>query len=155
MRTKNVWRLKESPTTTDVLELVNAGLITKEEAKDILFTQQTEEDRDKKSLQSEIKFLRELVERLSNQTKTVEIIREIQKPYQQWGWYRPYEIWCGTTYVGTASTTTNGTNTLTALSYNGINGTATNGTAYVTSPPIVGLNKATTDVQSFSSIKTF
>jgi hypothetical protein len=146
MKTKNVWRLKDQPKTSDVLELLHAGLVTKEEAKDIIFTQQTEEDRDKKSLQSEIKFLRELVEKLSDRSKTVEIVREIQKPYYQWAWYKPYEVWCGT------NTLTAGYNDGTALTYGT---TTTTGGANIYTTSGGSVNVMATDVNGFSTVKTF
>lgn len=147
MKIKNVWRLKDQPTTTNVLELVNANLITKEEAKDIIFTQQTEEGRDNKSLQSEIKFLRDLVDKLSNgqSNRVVQIIHEVQKPYQQWGWYQPYYTWCSTATIGNNVLTTDSTNVL----LNGISN-ATTGIAAVSYA-----NAQTAGNTSFSNIKTF
>ena len=85
MTKKLVWRLSQKPTVLELTELLKGGIITKEEAKEVLFNQEDEVDRDKKSLESEIKFLRELVEKLSkNQTSTIiETIRYIEKPYYQ------------------------------------------------------------------------
>ena len=95
MTKKMIWRLKEQPSTESLRELVKDGLLTKDEAREILFSSREEDERDVESLQSEIKFLRDLVEKLSkSQTKTVEIIREIEKPYYSRPWYRPYEFWC-------------------------------------------------------------
>ena len=101
-----IWRLKEQPSSESLRELVKDGILTKEEAREILFSSQTEEDRDKKSLESEIKFLRELVEKLSNRSSTriVEVIKEVEVPWRRWDWYRPYQIWCsGTTDLTTTS----------------------------------------------------
>lgn len=123
------------PTPQEVALLVSEGILTKEEAREILISQETEEDRDKKSLQSEIMFLRELVEKLSNNRKT-EIIRTIetvQTPYRRYDWFVPYYQYTSavaTNAVGSASTLTvggsttlnagyasaSGTNSLTALS---------------------------------------
>ena len=78
---KIVWRLKEQPTAESLQGLVERNILTKEEAREILFSSEEAEDRDKKSLESEIKFLRELVEKLSNdKSRIVEIIREAEKP---------------------------------------------------------------------------
>jgi hypothetical protein len=109
---KIIWRLKESPTTEKLSILVKEGILTKDEAREILFSSETEEDRDKKSLESEIKFLREIVEKLSNdKSRIVEVIREVQKPYYYTTpWYGPYQNWCyGTT--GTVNTLTGGATT--------------------------------------------
>ena len=107
MTKKLIWRLADRPTPSEVQELVKSEIISKEEAREILFSQEDEKERDKKSLESEIKFLRELVERLSknNQTTIVEQIRYIEKPYVRWDWYRPYQVWCsanGTIYQAQA-----------------------------------------------------
>lgn len=79
--------------------LVKDGLLDKEEARQILFSSETEEDRDKESLKQEIKFLRDLVEKLSNNnySRTVEIIKEVEVPiYRSYPWWQPYQVWCGT-----------------------------------------------------------
>jgi len=100
------WRLGKLPTVEELLNLLNAKLITEAEAKAILFSSETEEDRDKKSLESEIKFLRELIEKLSqDRTKVIEVIKEVYKPYYNYQWCRPYQIWCGTQDLSRASTT--------------------------------------------------
>ena len=107
--TKNLkWRLSKLPTPDEVRELVKDKIITQDEARDILFSQETEENRDNESLKSEIKFLRELAEKLSNgnSAKVVEIIREVQKPYYyQAPWYKPYQIWCSSANSNTYGTT--------------------------------------------------
>jgi len=94
------WRLSKLPTSEEVISLVKDKIITQEEAREILFSQETEEDRDEESLKSEIKFLRELVDRLSTKNLIVETIRYIEKPYTKWGWYKPYEVWCGPSNSG-------------------------------------------------------
>ena len=95
MTKKLNWRLSKLPTPDEVRELVKDKIITQDEARGILFSSETEEERDKKSLESEIKFLRELVEKLSSsKTTIIETIREVQKPYHQYAWYKPYEVWC-------------------------------------------------------------
>lgn len=125
IKTKIKWRLANRPTPIEVQELYTTGLLTKDEAREILFTQETDEDRDKKGLQDEIKFLRELVNRLSPPSTVVETIRYIEKPYQQYPWYVPYATWCtNTTSLAnsqsdltyyTAGATTSGTYTLGAV----------------------------------------
>ena len=97
MTTKIVWRLKERPTPSEIIELKKAGLLKEDEAREILFSSETEEDRDKKSLEGEIKFLRELVEKLSSgsNVRIVETIREVERPYwRTYPWYGQYQVWC-------------------------------------------------------------
>ena len=90
-KTNLVWRLSNRPTADEIVELRAQEIITKEEARELLFNQETEEERDKKSLQSEIKFLRELVDKLSNSklSTIVETIRYVEKPYYKHDWYKP------------------------------------------------------------------
>lgn len=93
--TKNLkWRLSKLPTVDELTSLVSSKIITQEEAREILLTSETQEDRDKKSLETEIKFLRELVEKLSNRSQIVEVIREIKPSYKTYPWYPPYITWC-------------------------------------------------------------
>lgn len=100
---KLVWRLKEQPTSESLRELVKDKILTNEEAREILFSQETVEERDADSLKAEIKFLRELVEKLSNRSQIVEVIKEVSKPiYIRDNWYRPYQHWCGTANVTNA-----------------------------------------------------
>ena len=107
MTKKIIWRLKEQPTSEMLRELVKDQILTKDEAREILFNLQEESERDNESLKQEIKFLRELVEKLSERQKVVEIIREIEKPYQPSPWWRPYQYWCGgTTLTNTSDTIT-------------------------------------------------
>ena len=116
MTKKINWRLKEQPTSESLRELVSSGLLTKEEAREILFAEVEETARDVKSLETEIKFLRELVERLAkNRSTIVETIEYIEKPYSQYYWYVPYQSWCGitttTASLGNSTCYINGTNT--------------------------------------------
>ncbi len=97
-KTNLIWRLKEQPTTESLQNLVKDGILSKEEARQILFSLQTEDDRSDESLKSEIKFLRELIEKLSqSNTKVIEVIKTIEVPYKRCEWYPPYQIWCETT----------------------------------------------------------
>ena len=96
---KLVWRLKEQPSSESLMKLVADGLLTKDEAREMLFSSETEEDRDKKSLESEIKFLRSLVEQLSQKRvdNIIKVIEEVRIPYVRSPWYRHYDIWCNAT----------------------------------------------------------
>lgn len=96
MTTKIKWRLGKLPDPSEVTLLLKEGVLTKDEAREILFSQVTEEDRDKESLQQEIKFLRELVNKLSNRYDIVQQIRYIEKPYITTPWWSGYQTYCNT-----------------------------------------------------------
>lgn len=119
---KLVWRLGKLPSVDELRELVKDKIITQEEAREILFNHETEEDRDAKSLKDEIKFLREMVDNLTrNQpTKIVEVIKQYQPHYIKYDWYTPYNniVYCASTSQGgnyslSSITTTAGSNTQT------------------------------------------
>lgn len=134
MTKKLIWRLGKLPTVQELLDLINAKLITQDEAKEILFNESDIDERDKKSLEDEIKFLRQLVEKLSNNSsRIIENIRYIEKPYYSSPWWKYYDTWCGTLTVPNA-TITGGASSNTASSYN------------------AGTNQVNC---SFSNIKTF
>lgn len=96
MTKKLIWRLREQPTAQSLQGLVDKSILTKDEAREILFSTETEEDRDKKSLESEIKFLRELVEKLSkSRSEIIETIRVVEKPvYREYPYWKYYNAWC-------------------------------------------------------------
>lgn len=140
--TKLVWRLSDRPTPQAVIDLTNSGLITKEEAKEILFSLETDDTREKKSLESEIKFLRELVAKLSSPSIIVQTIREVQKPYYHQPWYQPYQTWSTAIGSNAGALTTTSTNTL-------------NNSQMLTSSTNPLQMMATQSAQNFSEIKTF
>jgi len=119
-KTKTKWRLSDLPTPSELTDLVRADILTKEEAREILISLETDEERDKKSLQGEIKFLRELVEKLSNNRKA-DIIREItviEKPYIKQPWFQPYYYYAtnGLNMYAVNGTTTSGATSATLTS---------------------------------------
>jgi len=134
MTKKLIWRLGNLPTVAELQLLVNDKIITKEEQREILFKTEDAEDRDKKSLESEVKFLRELVEKLSNSKATtiIDTIRYIEKPYYRQPWYHYYDVWCGgnTTQI-------------------------MDGSVALCNATQSGLNSVTCNNSSFSNIKTF
>lgn len=87
------WRLSKLPTAQELGELVDKEIITKEEAKQILVSE--EDSRDEKSLKDEIVFLRKLVDKLSEKETIIKTIEKVREPYYDKYWYRPYEIYCG------------------------------------------------------------
>ena len=90
-----------------------------EEAREVLFNEQDEVERDVESYKSEIKFLRELVEKLSqNKSQIVTTIKEVEIPvYKKYPWYGNYEVWCSNNGNNTAYTTVSGNmdNTINAI----------------------------------------
>ena len=138
-KTKLVWRLANRPTPSEVQDLHTSGLITKDEAREILFSAESETDRDTKSLEAEIKFLRELVERLSKNSQTViTTIREIERPWSRYPWYQPYYTWCNAVGGSNLNLLSAGTSTL----QNAVNTSVSNSANLQTNA-------------SFSAIKTF
>ena len=133
MTKKIKWRLAERPTPSEISLLVEKELLTKDEAREILFSQEDEVETDKKALESEIKFLRELAQRLSNKNRStiIETVREVQVPWRRYPWFQQYDFYC------TAGTSGN----LALYS----NSATTAGSSYTVS------NQA----QNFSDIKTF
>lgn len=97
MTTKLKWRLANRPTPAEVIALKEAGLLKDDEAREILFSLETDEDRDKASLQEEIKFLRQLVKDMAvTRQQIITTIKEVEKPYINYPWYGSYQAYCST-----------------------------------------------------------
>jgi hypothetical protein len=77
------WRMASKPTREDVVQLLDKEIITKDEARQMLFNESTESDR-VKTLEDQIEFLRGVVDKLSSQPPR-EVIRYIQN-YPQAHW---------------------------------------------------------------------
>ena len=136
------WRLSSLPTAEELRQLVNDKIITQEEARSILFSEEEKDERSIKSLQEEIKFLRQLVESLSSRPeKIVEIIKTVEVPFSNRKWFEPYTSWCQSSgpmvYYSADGTST--------ASGGGTGGSGSN----------VQLNSGTTSSTDFSNIKTF
>ncbi len=149
MTTKLKWRLSKLPTVEELLKLVNDKVITQEEAKEILFNQETESERDTNSLKEEIKFLRETIEHLSknNRSQLIETIRYVEKPYYHWNWYQPYVQY----YSGSAGTVTSGAS---LGAWNTVDGTTANSLSSV-SNLLQAVNTMTSASSDFTAINTF
>jgi len=115
MTKKIIWRLKESPTTEKLSQLVKDGILTKDEAREILFNLTDESERSIESYQQEIKFLREIIDKLSSREKIVEIVKEYH--HYDYPWYKPYWGWITTVPYATGVSTSVGTECVTT--YNG------------------------------------
>lgn len=94
------WKLKEKPTTENVVELVNAHIITKEEARQIVL-EKTEDIKmsDIESIKEEVKLLRKLVLELIDKKPSEVIVKIIEKniinvPYKYNEWTTPYITYC-------------------------------------------------------------
>lgn len=113
MTKKLVWRLSKLPSADELRELVKDKIITQEEAREVLFKLEEDENRDKESLKDEIKFLRELVDKLSSKKQVIETIKTVEIPYyREKPWYQPYAIWCAASnpgYTLTSATASSGT----------------------------------------------
>lgn len=107
---KLVWRLSKLPTPDELRELVKDKIITQAEAREILFSSETKEEQDQKSLESELKFLRELAKELSknSSSRTVEYIYKYIEPYKRYEWVQPYINYCtnNNSLIGNDFTTT-------------------------------------------------
>jgi hypothetical protein len=64
------WRLSELPTAGDVAELVDSGVITPEEAREILFTEASSSDEKVKALEEQLAFMQDLVKQLAGRNPT-------------------------------------------------------------------------------------
>lgn len=114
--------MKETPTSTGLRELVKDQILSKDEAREILFNLEEPNERDIKSLEQEIKFLRDVIQRLTSRSEIVTIIKKVEKPYREYYWYKPYWTWsygdsvnlCGSSdlvdYSGTTTYTTSNSN---------------------------------------------
>lgn len=149
MTTKIKWRLKEQPTSESLRELVATGLLTKEEAREILFSLEDDQARDKESLQEEIKFLRELVQKLSSdRAQIVKTIEYVQVPYKKYDWYQPYQVYCSSTGNG-------------LITASGAGGASGGGASYLTTSGTSGTNTIASYTYSnsvddkFTGISTF
>ena len=144
------WRLSKLPTVEELTSLEEKKILTKEEVKKILFNNETVEDIDKDSLKGEIKFLRELIEKLADKAKIVSTVYEYHHTYETKPWYQPYYYWCSSGTCGGNYTT--GASALNCL-------TAIDGTVYGTTTGSNPVNcaYAASDAGSvdFSKIQTF
>lgn len=152
-KTKIKWRLANRPTAAEVTDLLKAELLTKDEAREILFSLETEEDRNIESLQEEIKFLRGLVDKLGSRHDIVTYIPQVLTPnYQKYPFYQPYQIYCSTAGAGGSTTNaiyTSGTGGSGSIAY------LANGTSNTSSTAGLTMKYSTTANDPFTSIKTF
>ncbi len=154
MKNKLKWRLPgKLPTSEEVRELVKASLITKEEAREILFNEETEETIEVDNLKAEIKFLRETVEKLADKQTIRTVIQEIIPRYINYPVYQPYYSWSYTPALNGVITCGGKTTTYGTLNVGGTTDSAyTIGTNMVNCSATGYSNTADT---AFTDIKTF
>lgn len=87
------WRLSERPTVENVSQLLSNGILTKEEARQIILEESAIKQSDIEDIKSEIKVLRDLILSQPN-PQYVQIIRQYQTPNHGWG--NPYYVYCST-----------------------------------------------------------
>lgn len=70
-----VWRLKDRPTAEGVSRLVEQGIITADQARDILFSKPVEKNNNEenKALKEQVKFLQDLVDRLVSERRSIAV----------------------------------------------------------------------------------
>lgn len=90
------WRLGDLPTIGDLRDLVKDEILTKDEAREILLSFETQESTDKKGLEKELEYLRRLVEKLSERDPVV-VYKYFATHAPNW-YYHNYEpVWYKTT----------------------------------------------------------
>ena len=119
---KNIWRLSTQPTVDEITTLLDKGVITKDEAKDMLFRNEEDIPKDQlKEIKDELKLLRELVLARISQ-KEVEIIHHHQHDYwPQQVWYNTPTIKPNWTYTYMSAATNNTSTSLPNISGTTIN----------------------------------
>lgn len=82
------WRLKDLPDAVDVAELVDKKVITPEEARQLLFNEGKDEGKKVKELEEEVRFLRDLCDKLAAKsggwTTVVHEYRNYKPLYPTW-----------------------------------------------------------------------
>jgi hypothetical protein len=106
------WRLSQLPTGGEIADLVEQGVITKDEAREILFSTPDKQDEDKVSdLKAEIKFLKEVIGQLTKTSTTFVTVPGTYYRYNTQPWFTGYVTAGAIQYSAT-------TNTSNALSVN-------------------------------------
>lgn len=106
------WRLSKLPTVDELLKLVSDKVITQEEAKEVLFNEETETERDIESYKQEIKFLKEVIDKLGDRDRIVTVVKEYVPHYITQPFYQPYYFYATSGLTNCGSLTTSGSNYL-------------------------------------------
>lgn len=116
------WRLKDLPDAVDVAELVDKKVITPEEARQLLFNEGKDEGKKVKELEEEVKFLRELCDKLAAKSNGwTTVIKEIRRYTPHYPvWYANYQsVSAPSPYAITSATSTTGAIGMTSGSLSG------------------------------------
>lgn len=140
------WRLSKLPTVDEITTLLDKKIITQEEAKEILFNNETQEEAEKSSLEKEIEFLRKVVENLSDSETVKTTVTQYLPSYITQPFYQPYYYWSNPNVIYC--------NSLTGSSSTLATYTVSDGST--TSTSTAGGNYGTSGTSSsFCDIKTF
>lgn len=110
------WRLANKPTLKDVEKMLDLEIISKEEARQMLFSEETENEKIK-ALEEQVEFLKSVIDKMPYNSPQV--------VYQYITRYVPQYTWTGTPWHGT--TVLVGSNTVKTLASAGTGGTLTGG----------------------------
>lgn len=100
--------MSTKPTVDEVVKLVEKKILTEDEAKEILFSSQTADEKDgAENMKTEIKFLKELILNMVGNKTIEQSIKSIEKPYYyDWPWYRGTVTYLCSSRPGSNSLTT-------------------------------------------------
>ena len=84
------WRLSKLPSVDELLKLVSDKIITQEEAKEVLFNKEIESERDIESYKQEIKFLKEVIDKLGDRDRIITVVKEYIPSILAQPFYQPY-----------------------------------------------------------------
>jgi hypothetical protein len=106
------WRLKEAPTSEALGHLLAAGILTKEEARQIILDDGTVEPSDLETIKGELALLRQIVLDLSSRSPQT-VIKIIEREVDRWPnyqphFYNPYTVWCSSNALGGSITVASG-----------------------------------------------
>ena len=111
------WRLGKLPTVEELQTLVKDKIITNEEARQILFNEEEITERSIDSYKEEIKFLKEIIDKLGEPKVVREYITRYIPHYIQQPFYQPYFYYAGSLGSGTTVLCGNSSGSGTTCSY--------------------------------------
>jgi hypothetical protein len=115
---KKIWRLSSAPTVEDLKLAVEAEIITKDEAKEILLREEEDIPKDHlKEVKDEIKLLRDLVMKISSEPKYVPytypiIVKQVEHYPTPSPWVNPWITWCSSNSKTYGDSNSNSSGTL-------------------------------------------
>lgn len=100
MTKKIKWRLKDLPTISELRDLVESGILNKDEAREMLFTREDEDTNEIKALKEQIKFLEAVLEAVKS-SKQPTITFPVYYP-TLWYWPTGTPTWISSTTTSAA-----------------------------------------------------